>query len=232
MPFGPINLAIVDDHALFRKTLRNYLSGQEGINVTLQAKDAFDLLNRMPSAAIDVLVMDLIMPGLSGNDAIRLIRENYPEIKILVLSMSEDMNLISELLETGIYGYISKADEPEDLVQAIRAASGNMIYHNRVFTEALYLSRQLNIKSHKTGLRPTLNDREKRILQLIWEEKSNKEIGDELFLGVRSVEKIRQDLKEKLSVKSTIGLLKYAIDEKIIHFNGRIPKSASDLIGK
>ncbi|MDO6434630.1 response regulator transcription factor [Flavitalea sp. BT771] len=212
----PINLAIVDDHVLFRKTLKAFLSDQENINVTVQATDIFDLMNKLRAASIDVLLMDIFLPELNGSEALNLIRTEHPTLKILVLSMSSDMNLISDLLDAGIHGYISKADEPEELLQAIRAVADNRIYRNRIFTEALYWNKQNNIKNHVGKSDVTLSDREKKLLQLIWEEKSNKEIADELFLGVRSVEKIRQDMKEKIGVRSTVGLLKYAISRKII----------------
>src|SRR5882757_7629930 len=134
----PINLAIVDDHVLFRKTLKAFLSDQENINVAVQAADIFDLLNKLKTSSIDVLLMDIFLPELNGNEALRVIRSEYPDMKILILSMSTDMNLISDLLNTGIHGYISKAEEPEELLQAIHAVAGNRIYRNKIFTEALY----------------------------------------------------------------------------------------------
>jgi DNA-binding NarL/FixJ family response regulator len=219
MLLRPINLAIVDDHALFRKTLKNYLSEQPNIHVVIQASDMDDLFNCLKTAIPDVLLMDIFMPEMNGSDAIWRIRNEYPGIKILVLSMSNDMDLISDLLDTGIQGYISKSDEPEDLLQAIRAVSENRIYRNRLFTEALYWNKQNFFKSNTAEPFVHLSEREKRLLQLLWEEKSNKEIADELFLGIRSVEKIRQDMKEKLGIKSTVGLLKYAINKKIIGVN-------------
>jgi DNA-binding NarL/FixJ family response regulator len=228
MLFRPINLAIVDDHSLFRKTLKKFLSEHEYINVATQAADIFDLLHKLKDSPIDVLLMDIFMPELNGNDALKTIRSEYPAMKILILSMSTDMDMISDLLDAGIHGYISKADEPEDLLQAIQAVADNRIYRNRLFTEALYWNKQNSIKTVANGSEVFFNEREKKIVQLIWEEKSNKEIADELFLGVRSVEKIRQDMKEKVGVKSTVGLLKYAVTRKLI---GVSPRSTT-LIGK
>jgi len=226
MLFRPTNLAIVDDHALFRRTLKNYLSEQPNLNVSIQAADMFDLFTKLKTSPADILLMDVFMPQLTGNEAVKTLRTEYPSLKILVLSMSTDMDLISDLLDAGIHGYISKADEPEELLQAIESASENRIYRNRIFTEALYWNKQNTIKTFAGNSHINLSEREKKILQLIWEEKSNKEIADELFLGIRSVEKIRQDLKEKIGVRSTVGLLKYAIDKKIIGLGSR----SSDLI--
>lgn len=212
----PINLAIVDDHALFRKTLRNFLSEQKNINVSIQASDIFELFNKLKDTSVDVLLMDIFMPDMNYKDVLKTIMCEYTNIKILVLSVSNDLDLISDLLDFGIYGYISKADEPEDLLQAIIAVSENKMYRNGLLTEALYWKKQNNIRAYMEKAMVNLDEREKKILKLIWEEKSNREIAGELFLGVRSIEKIRQDIKEKIGAKSTVGVLKYAINKKII----------------
>ena len=211
-----INLAIADDHALFAKALKHFLSEQENFRVVIQASELSDLLKKLRSVSVDVLLMVNFLPQLKGHETLNIIRNEYPALRIIFLSMSTDMDLIGHLLEAGIYGYLSKSDEPENLVDAIRAASQGRIYRNRLFTEALYRNRQNSIKAFIDGPSVPLSDREKKILQMIWEEKSNKEIADVLFIGTRSVEKIRQDMKEKIGVKSTIGLLKYAIDMQII----------------
>jgi DNA-binding NarL/FixJ family response regulator len=220
---------MVDDHLLFRKTLRSFLLEQKDLIVVVQSSNLFDLRKELKTNSVDLLIMDLFMPSPSGREAIVSLREEYPAVKILVLSMYTDMEMISELQDCGIHGFISKSDEPEELLQAIRAIADNRLYRNKLFTEALYC-KQNTVSELRSGSQPVLNEREKKILQLIWEEKSNKEIADELFLGVRSVEKIRQDMKEKIGVKSTVGLLKYAIRKKIIET--QLQSSAPALQGR
>lgn len=212
----PVSLAIADDHSLFRKTLKSFLSEHENIRVVIQTSNIPDLLIQLKTASIDILLMDIFMSGVNVSEALKIIRNQHPGIKILILSMSMDMDLISDLLDEGIHGYVSKADEPEELLLAIQAASVNRIYRNRILTEALYWNKQHAIKTGMEKSFIALNEREKKTLQLLWEEKSNKEIADELFLSVRSIEKIRQDIKEKIGAKSTVGLLKYAINKRII----------------
>jgi DNA-binding NarL/FixJ family response regulator len=212
----PINLAIVDDHALFRKTLKQFLSEQDDMNVAVLAANTSDLFVKLTTSSIDVLLMDIFLPEPDSNEVLKIIRSKYSGVKVVALSMSTDMDLISDMLDAGVHAYISKADEPEELLLAIRTAADNRIYRNRLFTEALYWNKQNNIRDCNEKSHILLNDREKRILQLIWDEKSNKEIADELFLGVRSVEKIRQELKEKICVRSTVGLLKYGIRKRLI----------------
>lgn len=215
-----INLAIVDNQALFRRPLKSFLCEQGNINIPINVSSIEELLKTLKNFPIDILLADV---SFSEADAVRTIKNDYPNIRILAVSGNTDIDLVSTLLDWGIYGYIAKTDEPEDLVRAIESAAQNLIYHNRLFTEALYCNKQNSI-SDSDSL-PTLNDREKTILRLIWMEKSSKEIADELFLGVRSIEKIRQDIKEKIGVKSTVGLLKYAIDHKIIDLNTKLTPS-------
>ena len=214
-----INLAIVDDHTLFRKTLKTFISEQKNMNVVIHSPDIPDLLSKLKDIPVHILIMDVYMPKINGNEAINIIRSVYPDIKILVLSMCYDMSILNDMLDSGVYGFVSKADEPEELIRAITSITELRIYRNRLFTDLMYWNKQNSIKMPNSSTNIVFTDREEVILKLLWEEKSNKEIADYLFLGVRSVEKIRQDMKNKVGVKSTIGLLKYAISKRIIGIN-------------
>lgn len=216
MPSKKIHLAIVDDHTLFRKTLNDYISNYSDFNVVIQSPDMPDLLNRLNHFDVQVLLLGIFIPQLYGSQVVRIIKNAYPDIKVLVLSMGTDWDILSELLDAGVNGILSKSEEPEELLYAIRLLSEERIYRSKLFTEVMYWNR-MQEKKAKTGAQAVvLNEREKEILQLLWEEKSNKEIAEHLFLSVRSVEKIRQDMKEKVSARSTVGLLKYAIHNNII----------------
>ena len=216
MESGPIHLAILDDHVLFRSILKRYLSELKNTNLVIDSASLPDLLTKLKSHPVDVLIMDLSTAGLHGSEAIGVTLDGFPNIKILIISTSNDLDLISELLDAGIHGIISKSDEPEELLTAIHTVAEGRIYHNNLFTEASYWNKQAKTGRHATRNAVDLNERDKKVLQLLWQEKSNKEIANELFIGVRSVEKIRQDIKEKIGAKSIVGLLKYAIDKKII----------------
>lgn len=214
MMINPIKLAIADDHSLVRKSINSYLSQQTNLNVVFQASDAAELLYKLADSTIDILLTELFMPE-PMLDVLPKIRQRYPEIKILVLSMSTDLDLVSEILDIGVHGCLSKSDDPEELIMAIIAASHNQIYRNRLYTEALYWNKQQKV-GKEVKERVLLTEREKKILALLWEEKSDKEIADEIYLSVKSVEKIKHDMKEKLGVRSTIGLLKHAVEKRII----------------
>jgi DNA-binding NarL/FixJ family response regulator len=211
-----INLAIVDDHTLFRKTLRNYISEHKNANVVIQSPNIPDLLQKLKDYHVHILLLDLYLPGISGFDAVKIIKSEYPDIKILVISMCSDLSLLSDIVDAGVYGIISKADEPEEVMRAIVSVAEQRIYRSKLLTEVMYWDKQYHAKKNVSKSHLPVSEREREILQLLWEEKSNKEIASSLFLSVRSVEKIRQEMKEKLGVKSTVGLFKYAINEKII----------------
>lgn len=212
----PANIAIVNDNTLFRKALKTYLSEQRNIHVIIESPNISDLVSKLKNAFVHVLVIDVFMLKIGDHEVVKFMKSQYPDIKILGLSMSSDMETLSDLLDTGVYGILSKADEPEELICAITSISEGRIYRNNLFTEVMYWSKQMNAKKPMEAENILVSERDKEVLLMLWEEKSNKQIAEHLFLGVRSVEKIRQDLKEKIGVKSTVGLLKYAIRAKII----------------
>ena len=216
MLIRPINIAIADDHTLFRKTLRAYLSEQKDTNIVLQATDTSDLVSQLKIYSIDVVLMDLFMPDLDAIDAISTIRREHPSVKIIILSISMDVDMISNLIDFGIHGYVSKSDDAEELLRVIYDVANNKICQNKLFINALFKCKQQSLKVYLSDRNETLSDREWKILQLLWREKSNKEIADELFLGVRTIERIRQEMKEKVGTKSTVGLIKFAINKKMI----------------
>ena len=211
-----INLALVDDHNLFRICLNDYLHRNEDFRVKIQEEETEIFLQKLPYHNIDILVTDLFMPKKNGDRLIEHLKEHFPHIKIIVLSMCTDLAIISKLIDMGIHSFICKTEAVEELVKSVYAVHANKICRNKLFTDALYWNASQNKEKQNIQSKVEFSEREKRIIQLLWQEKSNKEISNELFLGMRSIEKIRQDMKIRLGVKTTIGLLKYALSTKII----------------
>ncbi|PUZ30091.1 DNA-binding response regulator, NarL/FixJ family, contains REC and HTH domains [Chitinophaga costaii] len=210
-----INLGMVNEHTVFRELLKAYFSTRN-IDMVLHVGSVTELMGGLKRTRVDLLLMDTLLIKANGNDIIRMLRDQYPGMKILVISSGNDMDIMVELLDLGIHGCISKDEEPEELLRAIVSAANNRIYRNSLFTEALYFNKEHNLNTEIDETIYLLDRRDKVVLQYLWEEKSNKEIAQSFSLSVRSIEKIRQDMKEKLGVKSTIGLLKYGIDKGII----------------
>lgn len=209
------SVSIIDDHKVFTTSLKNYLENLEDIQVVIEENDPYHFLEQVKIKKPDIAIVDLYMSKMDGATLIRQLREKFPEINIIVLSMCLDLKKISRLIDMGIHSYISKYDDVQQLKEAIYAAGENRIYKNKLFTDALYWSTMQKVQK-KSPQKIIFSDREVKMLQLLWQEKTNKEIAAELFLGIRSIEKIRQDMKERLGVKTTIGLIKYALSHNII----------------
>jgi DNA-binding NarL/FixJ family response regulator len=212
-----INLALVDEHRVHRQVFSSFLSQYHDITVTIETANGCDLLHWLTKRDCNVVLLDLHRSVLNGIQTIKAVREGYPDIKILVLSLDADLDLASNLLDIGIHGYLSKSDAPEELYEAIKAVYQNRVYRNKLLTEALYFAKYSDLRnSGKQKKKVHFDNREINILKMLWEEKCNKEIASEISLGIRSVEKIRQDMKKKLGVSTTVGLLKYALKNKLI----------------
>ncbi|WP_235021490.1 response regulator transcription factor [Chitinophaga eiseniae] len=215
-----ISVAIFDKIPLFAKMLKKYLAEQRNMMVDVMVSDFDDLAERLRCHHVDVLIMDISQEDYF--EQLKMLRTGFPQLKVLILSMCTDLQVVSELQDLGIYGYLSKSEDGDELIHAIKMTADNDIYRNKLFTEALYLNRRKSMKKERDEAYLELNERERMIVQMLWEEKTNKEIADELFLSIRSVEKIRQDVRDRLGLKSTVGLLKYALDKRIIHLNNTI----------
>ncbi|MBO9154380.1 response regulator [Chitinophaga sp. GCM10012297] len=215
----PIKVAIADDHKIFRSGVINTLTPYENINVVFEAEDGEHLLQIMQEQQPDVILMDLKMPKMDGIQATIKVREKYPQVKIIILTMYEDDNFIVHLVENGANAYLLKNSEPEEIYEAICTTFDKGFYFNENVNLAL-LKKVLH--KNKQQFKPTfknevqLSDRELEVLKLICNEYTTQEIADQIYLSSRTVEGLRQKLLEKLSVKNTVGLVLYAFRNGLI----------------
>jgi DNA-binding NarL/FixJ family response regulator len=212
-----IKITIADDYKIYRDGLKVGLSADENIDIIGEADNGEDLMKLLETNQPDVILMDLKMPIMDGMEATKLVRKNYPAIKVLVVTMYEDDKFIIHLMENGANGYLLKNAEPEEILKSIYAVYENGYYFNDVVNKALLKKLVL-----KNNLKPSFNqnveltERELQVLKLICEEKTAAEIGKEIFLSPRSVEGIRQRLIEKVGVRNTAGLVMFATKNDIV----------------
>ncbi|WP_341839803.1 response regulator transcription factor [Chitinophaga caseinilytica] len=215
----PIKVAIADDHKIFRSGVIQTLTPYENINVVFEAEDGEHLLQIMQDQLPDVILMDLKMPKMDGIQATIKVREKYPQVKIIILTMYEDDNFIVHLVENGANAYLLKNSEPEEIYEAICTTYEKGFYFNENVNLAL-LKKVLH--KNKQQFKPTfknevqLTDRELEVLKLICSEQTTQEISEQIFLSPRTVEGLRQKLLEKLGVKNTVGLVLYAFRNGLI----------------
>ena len=211
-----IKLGLTDDHLLFRRGLASILATYEQIQVVLQTSSGPELLEQLPHTELDVVLLDLEMPEMNGIQTAEALREQYPDLKILILSMYDDDHFIQHLMEVGANGYLLKDAEPDEVVQAVVAAAKNGFYFSERVSKVV-LQGLANKKKIKPIFRNQvrLTKRELQVLQLICEEQTNNEIGEQLFLSPRTIEGYRNRLLEKTGVRNTAGLVVFAIRNEL-----------------
>lgn len=213
-----IRYIIADDHKIFRKGVIFSLSDFEELEFIGEAENGKTLIELLKNKKPDIILMDLKMPEMDGMEATQIIHQQFPDIKIIVLSMYDDEKFIVHLMETGASGYLLKNSEPDEIKDAITGAFANGYY----FTDMVNRAMLQKIVTHKQ-FKPTFNNdiqltgREIEVLQLICQEHTAPEIAKMVFLSPRTVEGIRGRLIEKIGVKNTAGLVMYAFRNGLIN---------------
>lgn len=208
-----INIAIVDDHQIVIDGIKSLLEDQPGFRIvacTTSPQHMLELLNSQP---VDILLTDIMMPEMNGQELAKKVRKQFPGIKILALSMSGQGDIVSEMInDADIAGYVLKNIGKEELTTAIeKIAAGGIYFSDQVLDE---LERFSNTRREKEEAH--LTQREVEIIGLIEKEMSNKEIADTLFISERTVETHRKNIFRKTKTNSVIGLVKYAYEHKLI----------------
>ncbi len=203
-----IKILIVDDHKIFRDGLVSIFEQTPDIAVVGEASNGAQVLNILSTTPTDVILMDINMGQSDGIGTTQIVKEKYPQTKVLMLSMHNESGFIVKSVEAGAVGYLLKNAGKDETIRAIKAVyNGETYYSSEVSSKLLAHINQLN--KNKTGVR--LTKRETEILQLIAEEYSNPEIAEKLFISIRTVDTHRRNLLEKLGAKNTAGLVKHAI---------------------
>lgn len=213
-----LRILIADDHEMVRSGLRSLLEGVAGWQVVGEARTGREAVQAAASLSPDVIIIDLTMPELNGLEATRQICRALPEAEILVLTMHESDQIVRDVLEAGARGYVLKSDAGEYLVAAVRSlAKHQPFFTAKVSTVLLreYLSRGKNSRRRGEGS-GLLTDREREILQLLAEGRTNKEVAASLNLSVKTVENHRASIMQKLNLHSVTDLVRYAIRNKFI----------------
>ncbi len=214
-PSRPIKVAIADDHALFRQGVKTALSVRKDIEMIAEADNGMQLLNLLKHIEPDVILLDIQMPIMDGITTLPEIRKLYPDVKVIILSMHNDHSMISKLMEVGANSYLTKNSDSETIYQAIKTCFEQEFFFNELTNKALLSG----LRTKKVDHAPEdvqLSEKEVRILKLMCEEKTTKEIADIVDISPRTVEAIRDKLKTKTGAKSMAGLVMYAVKNGIL----------------
>lgn len=210
-----IRILIADDHPIFRKGLRDVIETEQGVEVVAEAGDGEAALRQIEALAPDVAVLDVHMPKMSGFAVAREIRERKLPVKIVFLTMYQDEDTFNEALDVGVKGYVLKESAVTDIISGIRAVSAGQHFISPLISTYLVNRSERAVSLAKA--KPTIGDltpAERRVLRLIAENKTSREIAEELFISHRTVENHRTNICTKLNLHGTHSLVKFAIEHK------------------
>lgn len=216
----PITVLLVDDHKMIRDGIRALLEDVTDIQIEEEAEngqEAIDLL-RSGTAKPSVVVMDVRMPGMTGIEATKVITNEFPTLPVLSLSMHDEVEYISKMLQAGASGYLLKNADKEELVMAIKKVANGEKYFSSEVSYAMmmnYISGDAR-KDRPARENVQLTKREEEIIKLIASEMTNQEIADKLSISLRTVDTHRRNLLQKLGVKNTAGLVRFAIQQHLV----------------
>ena len=212
-----IKVSIADDHKIFRDGIKMALKDREYLKILWEAEDGRDLMHKLKLKQPDVLLMDIRMPEIDGVNAIGILRKEYEDIKIIVLTMYDDQEMITKMMEMGANAYLTKTTDPDEIYQAIITSMNDDFYFNDLVNKAVLLKLQ-----HKKAVKQfypnpvKFSEKEIKILKCIAEDKTTEEISKEVFLSPRTIETIRQNMKQKVGAKTIAGLVMYAMRNKLL----------------
>ena len=205
-----MRVVLVDDHAIMLDGIKGILSRVEELEVVYTANRAEDALSYFKTNQADLLITDFNMPGMDGLALIHAVKRIVPAIKIIVLSMHDEVHLTKEILKSGVHAYVLKKDTQQELLTAIQEVQQGRIYLSNDINKLLIR----NLDQPEDG--KLLTDREREIVKLIAKEYNNKEIAEELFISERTVETHRKNIFRKTGTSSLVGLIKFAYSNNLI----------------
>lgn len=212
----PISILIADDHGVLRAGLRALLSAEPDLEVVADADNGDDALRLAGELRPEVVLLDVNMPGMGGIEVTRHIKEIYPEMRVLILTVHEDESLFQEAIQAGASGYIIKRAVESELIDAIRAVKRGDLYVHPAMTRALLREISPHRVAPDDSPIEALTRREVDVLKLIAQGYTNRQTAEALSISVRTVESHRANLMGKLNLRSRVDLVRYAKEHEFI----------------
>lgn len=209
----PTRVILADDHRILREGLRSLVSGLPGVEVVAEAEDGRTTVELTRKLSPHVVVMDVGMPDLNGIEATRQIVDITPQVKVIALSMHSDARYVSAMLQAGASGYLLKDSAFEELARALQTVTANRTYLSPGISHTLVEDYVRHLATGTLAEKPALSPREKEVLQLLAEGSSTKQIADRLGISPKTADTHRQQIMNKLGLRSVAELTKYAVRE-------------------
>ena len=208
-----IEVLLVDDHRIVLEGLRNLLEVQSDMKVVGEATDGYLALELTRELSPDLVIMDIVMPNLNGIETTRQVVRDFPDVKVLALSMKISERVVAQMLLAGASGYLTKISALEELVQAIRAVAAGRTYLSPLIAGTVVKGFIQAIPPEEEAPCAALSGREREVLQFVAEGKTTKEIASVVHVTVKTIEAHRQHVMDKLGIRTIAGLTKHAVRE-------------------
>jgi DNA-binding NarL/FixJ family response regulator len=215
-----LKVAIADDHALFRKSLKLLVGGFENMEIVVEAANGKELLDQLKNTPVDILLLDLQMPEMDGFETCAQLNKLYPHIKILILTLINEEDTIKRIMNMGVNGYFTKNTDPFELENAIWKLEDKGFYYEQSLSsiiEKILESEQENSKNLVET--PVFTERELEIIRLAAKEWSGKEIADKLCVSLKTIEAHKRNIMDKTHSKNFIGVITYALSHQLLSFS-------------
>lgn len=211
----PIRIMIADDHPIFRQGLKQIVESDEQMNVVAEAEDGARVLEQLQACAAQIALIDIDMPNHDGIEVARDIRANRLPVKIIFLTMHKDEGFLNLALDAGASGYVLKDGAIIEILSAIKAVAAGQTYISPALSHFLINRRRraAELEQEHAGLQ-RLTATERRVLKLIAEYKTSREIANEMAIGIRTVEHHRANIAEKLGLRGSHALIQFASENK------------------
>ncbi|MGF1670571.1 MAG: response regulator [Balneolaceae bacterium] len=211
-----IQILLVDDHKIVRDGLKMMIRSHPGIEVIGEAENGREALLKLKNSEVDLVIMDINMPEMNGVEATKNISSDFPDIKVLALTMSDDDQHIRQMIQAGASGYILKSSGRNELTMAIENIMEGKHYFSDEATKSIMMDLVTNKgKPHTVDPDVHITDREMEILGLILKELTNNEIAEKLFISPRTVDAHRRNLLQKTGSRNTAGLVRFAMKQNL-----------------
>lgn len=206
-------IALAEDHSFYRKGLCLALKRFKFVEFAFDACNGKEFLEKQRKNPVDIVLMDVMMPVMGGYETVVAVKKEYPDIKIVILTMLQDDAYVQQFVQLGVHGYLSKNIDTKGLETALKAViNGNHYYSEEIMG---FFSRKISQEPERQES-AKLTKRETEILHLIYQGLSNQEIADKLFISVRTVTNHRFNLKVKTASRNTAGLINYGLKNKLL----------------
>jgi len=214
-----IKVILIDDHQIVRDGIKALLSGNDNIDIIGEAKDAYVLFEILKIQIPDVVLLDISLPSMSGIEVSKILSVDFPQIKILMLSMYTSEDFIFNALKSGIHGYLPKNTTQKELLEAIDSVNNGKEYFSKCISDTIlrsYVNSAKHGNSNSSDKLSGLTSREREILQQVVEGNNNSSISEQLNISIRTVETHKTNIMRKLDLNSTVDLVKFALKNNLI----------------